>query len=135
MTQKNSKDLKQLNILSICHYLYGSMFMMVSLFVVFFSIKGIISILLNPQNSSPSSSNPILAVVVFAVGLGVLLTLSICLIASGYFLSQIRRYWFVKKMAQFELYFFPVGTILGLYTLYFLSKTSVKSLYGIDSNR
>ena len=109
--------------------------MMISLFVVFFSIKGIISILLNPQNSSPSSSNPILAVVVFAVGLGVLLTLSICLIASGYFLSQIRRYWFVKKMAQFELYFFPVGTILGLYTLYFLSKTSVKSLYGIDSNR
>lgn len=57
------------------------------------------------------------------------------LIATLAYFLELKVYWFVKNMAQFELYFFPVGTILGLYTLYFLSKTSVKSLYGIDSNR
>jgi hypothetical protein len=135
MTQKNSKDLKQLKILSICHYLYGSLFMSISLFAISFSIKGIISILVNPQSSSQSSSNPILAVVLFAILLSFVLILSICLIASGHYLVQRKRYWFIRKIAQIESCIFPLGTILGLYTLYILSKTSVKSLYGIDSNR
>lgn len=69
--------------------------------------------------------------ILLSVSLIIILTLSICLITSGYFIYKRKCYRFSWNVARMVIAIFPLGTILGLFTMYVLSKESVKSLYEI----
>jgi hypothetical protein len=71
------------------------------------------------------------ALIFWIVLLCISFTYSICLITSGYFIIKKIRYQFSWNFARIEIAFFPLGTILVFFTLYVLSKDSIKSLYEI----
>ena len=73
------------------------------------------------------------------IGFGILLFLvgiafAICVILSGRFISQRRRYWYIFVLACIELLFFPFGMVLGVFTIIVLSRDSVRECFGIVGN-
>lgn len=70
----------------------------------------------------------------FAVGL-ILLGLAIAgaLVAAGRFLQQQRRYMFCLVVAAISCAFAPFGTVLGVFTIVVLMRTSVRELFGVES--
>lgn len=118
------KNAKALLFISVCHYIYGGMFLVLSMAVVLLNLDGIKSMI----DALPKTST---ALIFLSVSLIIILTCSIGLITSGYFLYKRKRYQFSWNVARIEIAFFPLGTILGFFTLYVLSKESIKSLYEI----
>jgi len=60
--------------------------------------------------------------------------LAICIIMSGRFLARRIRYWFSFVIACIECVVFPVGTVLGIFTIVVLLRDSVKNSYGLSSD-
>jgi hypothetical protein len=54
---------------------------------------------------------------------------AICLALAGYFLSKKRHYLFCMVMAGICCVFMPFGTVLGVFTIVVLMRTSVKGLF------
>lgn len=118
------KGSRELLFISVCHYIYGGMFLVLSMAVVLLNLDGIKSMM----DALPKTST---ALIFWIVLLSISFTYSICLITSGYFIIKKIRYQFSWNFARIEIAFFPLGTILGFFTLYVLSKDSIKSLYEI----
>jgi hypothetical protein len=118
------KGSRELLFISVCHYIYGGMFLVLSMAVVLLYLDGIKSMM----DALPKTST---ALIFWIVLLSISFTYSICLITSGYFIIKKIRYQFSWNFARIEIAFFPLGTILGFFTLYVLSKDSIKSLYEI----
>jgi hypothetical protein len=57
------------------------------------------------------------------------LTFATCLAVAGRYLHQRRRYTFCLVMAAIACLFMPFGTILGVFTIIFLTKDSVKAQF------
>lgn len=53
-----------------------------------------------------------------------------CVIHAGSFLKQRRNYRFCFVTSCILCVLFPIGTVLGIFTLLVLSRDSVKQLYG-----
>ena len=118
------KDARALLFISVCHYVYGSMFLLPFMAIVLLNLDGIKIII----NELPKTTT---ILIFLGVLLTIILTCSICLITSGYFIFKRNRYQFSWNIARAEIALFPLGTILGFFTLYVLSKESIKSLYEI----
>ncbi len=118
------KGSRELLFISVCHYIYGGMFLVLSMAVVLLNLDGIKSMM----DALPKTST---ALIFWIVLLCISFTYSICLITSGYFIIKKIRYQFSWNFARIEIAFFPLGTILVFFTLYVLSKDSIKSLYEI----
>jgi hypothetical protein len=118
------KDARALLLVSICHYLYGSIFLLIFIPSILLSLDGIkIMIEALPKTAT--------VLIVLSVLLCIALIFSVCVITSGYYIFKRKRYQFSWNLARIEIAFFPLGTVLGFFTLYILSKESIKSLYEI----
>ncbi len=118
------KDARSLLLISVCHYIYGGMFLVLCMAIVLLNLDGIKSMI----DAIPKTTTVLIFLGILLI---ILLTFSICLITSGYFIYKRKRYQFSWNVAQMLIAVFPWGTILGFFTLYVLSKESTKSLYEI----
>jgi hypothetical protein len=68
------------------------------------------------------------------LGLGFLVNIGlvVSLILSGRFMQQRKRYMFCLVIAGIESVIFPVGTVLGIFTLITLTRPQVQRLFGIE---
>lgn len=57
-------------------------------------------------------------------------TLAVGLFVAGYLLARRRGYFFCLVMAGIACTFSPFGTVLGVFTLLVLLRSSVKQLFG-----
>lgn len=134
--QMNKKERDHLKLLSIFHYVYGGLITAFLLFYLSIFLPGFISLLSSPQTSSfPSDFEWSYFWGIFLLGgfwLLIGLTFPICLIASGRFLAKRKRYWYSLIVACINCFFWPFGTILGVFTIIVLSRDSVRSLYGLS---
>jgi hypothetical protein len=58
------------------------------------------------------------------------LAFAACLAIAGRCIAHRRRYTFCLVMAGIACLFFPVGTVLGVFTIVVLTRDSVRSLFG-----
>src|SRR4051812_22201360 len=124
---------KQLQLLSIFHYVVGGVMVLFWCFPLIHFVLGL-AMTFWPDKLSPNGHAPpaALGCVFMLIGGGLFLTgqaIAWCAIASGRFIAQRRRYLFVFIVACCECMFMPFGTVLGVFTIVLLSKEHVKALF------
>jgi len=135
-----TEDESHLNALAIAHYVVGGLGVLFACFPLIHVIFGV-SILSGvgemsaTLNGKPVESAPqFVGWVFFAVGFVFFLigqSVSILLILSGRFLQRRRNYNFSFVLACIACIAFPVGTVLGIFTIIVLSRSPVKTMYGV----
>ena len=129
-------DLDHLRLLSIFHYVVGALTIALSLIWVIYLILGILMIT-SPEiivSTGKSAEPPPEFVGWLFSGIGTALvligtTFGILVIISGRNLSKRIRYTFCMVIAAVLCIFMPFGTILGIFTLVTLSRSSVRELF------
>lgn len=130
-----NKDIEQINLLAVFHYIVGGIGVLISCMPLIHVGVGIFLIsspeTFNQQQNQPPP--PEWFGYLFA-GIGVLFFLigqaiSLSIIYSGRCLHKKQKYMFSFVMACIGCIFFPIGTILGVFTIIVLSRDSAKELY------
>lgn len=132
-----SADLSHLKILAICHWVLGGLICLCGLFPIAHVVIGILIVIGKITPSQGSGGNPSMPPAVFGwifIGLGLLIIvmmwiLGLMLVGSGMCIHRRRRRMFSVVMAAIACSAFPLGTILGVFTLVVLLRDSVKHLY------
>ena len=121
-----NEDIEQLGILSIFHYILGSV---IALFSCLPLIHVIIGVLILVFAESPAKFLGLffLCMGLFVVALG--WTLATCILITARKLSKKTKYKFCFAIACIECVLMPFGTILGIFTLIALNKASVKAAF------
>jgi hypothetical protein len=139
-----SKEISQLTVLSVLHYVWGGLTKLISCVFIIHIVLGILMINGNgvfnvqvPAGSTPPAfpnGPPPAMGYLFAFGGGcaVLMgwTFGIFTIISGRRIAQHRSRVFSIVIAAINCISFPFGTALGVFTIIVLAKDSVKMLYG-----
>jgi hypothetical protein len=127
------KDLEHLKLLGIFHYIWGALACLAGLIGVVYLIIGV-ALMMSPPDSSDDSSSSVAGGAVL-IGLGIVIFL-ICeiygiaaIMAGGKYRKHQRGYWFCFVLAIITLLSFPIGTILGIFSLIVLNRPSVKTLF------
>lgn len=129
-----STDQEHLRLLSIFHYIVGSLTVLFSCFPLIHLGLGI-AMLTDPGffGAEAAEQPPAFVGWLFVLIGGLIFlcgqALAICMIVSGRFLARRRRYLFVFITACVECIVMPFGTILGVLTIIVLSRESVKALF------
>ena len=133
-----NRDLEQLRLLSVFHYIVGTMLAMFSMFPVIHLVLGLLLLFGVLDNDMPDEEMGRVMGAIFAgVALTIItigLTLSFCVMLAGRKLSRRTGYGFCFVVACFECTFMPFGTVLGVFTIIVLNRTSVRALFGIVEN-
>ena len=131
----NTEDAKQLDLLSIFHYVVGGVMALFSCFPFIHVFMGL-AIALGKFGESPDpsaqTSDAIFGWIFVIMGsIFILLgwAVSICIIIAGKKLKRRRNRIFCMVVAGVECMFMPFGTVLGVFTLIALNKDSVKEAY------
>ena len=129
------KDIEQLNLLKIFHYIVGGLGCFFACLPLFHVGMGIF-LLVSPESFSGQNNQnhlpDFLAYFFICIGLIFFVlgqALSICIIYSGKCLINRKKYMFSFIIACVSCMFVPFGTILGVFTIVVLSRDSVKKLY------
>ena len=128
------RDLNQLNLLAIFHYVLGGLVMLMACIPIIHVVLGILMIS-GKLSGSPRPPPPELGW--FFVGFGLLFivlgwAIGILVIYSGRCISTRRHWMFSVVIAALMCLNAPLGTILGVFTLVVLLRDSVKRLYGVS---
>jgi len=132
-----NEDLRHLKLLSVFHYVVGGLAALFSCMFLIHLILGL-AMLISPESMTGSDGAPPPAFVgyIFTIigGGSFLLGLafSICILYSGKLLHKQKKYLYSFVIACIECIFMPFGTVLGVFTIIVLSRSSVKKLYGMD---
>jgi hypothetical protein len=124
-----------LKTLSIFHYCIGIYYLLLSLSLLFYLFRYILS----DPSSITTNSTVFGFVIIVIMPIFLLLLYSIGLIALGYFLEQKKRYWFsfifsfinclAPQFGAMQIAFF-----LGIITIIVLWQKSTKTLYGLSNS-
>jgi hypothetical protein len=133
MTPQPDPDGDHLKILSICHYVVGGLMTLCACAPVFHFGIGLF-MLFAPAKADDALAQRF-AGGFFALFAGAVIlagwALAGSVIVAGRFLSQRRRYNFCLVVAVFEAAACsPLGTVLGVFTIFVLMRPSVKALFG-----
>ncbi|QDV48786.1 hypothetical protein [Gimesia fumaroli] len=124
------RDKRHLQILSKLQIIYG----ILNLFVSFYFYK-VTSVMVRDYQKVLEESNPEVQVglllgfgfILFLLGVVVLF----CIILTGQSLARYENYQYCLIIAVLECLIFPIGTILGIYTILVLRRASVKELFSV----
>lgn len=138
MNQQMNQDLDHLKTLSICHYVLAGLCIFPMLYGLFFIVIGLfVGTLFSSIPHKVGEPSPeiiggfvggfyaILGLIIF----GVALTFGILLYKSGRNLTSRASHTFSFVIACICCICFPLGTILGVFTIIVLTKDSVKALF------
>ncbi len=132
-------DLQHLKLLSIFHYILGGLVGLMSCIPIIHVSLGIMMITAPNQFTGGQGPPPPPAIGwLFAlIGSGVMIvgwTLAILMILAGRFLSQRRHYLYCMIVAALACTHTPLGTVLGIFTIFVLVRPSVKELFQTNGN-
>jgi hypothetical protein len=134
MAESADKDREHLKLLSLFHYVVGTLIGFFSSFFIIHALLGI-AFITRPELITDESGTAPPAFIgwVFALlGSSVVLfgwIIAVCMIAAGRFLIRRRHYTFCLVTAAASCLFAPFGTVLGIFTIIVLSRSSVKELF------
>ena len=119
------KDLKYLELLSTLHYVLGGLVALVSCIPFVQIVLGAVIAALSSSNTSAGAVAGIFMIVLGLVFSVVGWGTAICIIMVGVKLKRFRSRIFCIGVAAVECLAFPIGTLLGLPTIYLLTRDSV----------
>jgi len=134
-------DKEHLRLLAIFHYISGGMAIFFALLFFFYTVlMSVIPVeILNTSNVQVPGASPEQVLGVITWLFGVLGTLSIIYgllqIVSGHFMFRHKHRIFRFVVAIPNLIFIPYGTLLAVFTLIVLDRSSVKDLYVAQSGK
>lgn len=130
-----TEEEKHLDYLKIGHYVVGAMCVIFACFPLIHLFVGL-AVVLGGFHMQDDSGNPppdafgwlfvVIGGLFFLIGQAC----AICVILSGRFITRRKNYMFSFVIACLLCALFPFGTILGVFTIIFLTKEPVKALYG-----
>ncbi len=129
------QDAEHLRLLSIFHYVVGGM---TALFACFPCIHLAIGIALvsGALNTGPGPQPPAfvgwLLIVFAALFIFIGWTIALAILLAGRFLARRAHYMYCFVVAAIECLFMPCGTVLGVFTIIVLNRTSVRSLFRVS---
>jgi hypothetical protein len=135
-----SRDADHLRVLSILHYVWGGLVMLISCFALIYVVVGLMMAtnrlpgMTAGPTSAPAAQPPpavIGSIVAGMGGCGLIggWGLGIATILSGRRMMQRRSRVFSIVMASISCLSVPLGTTLGVFTIVILMRDSVKALY------
>ena len=134
MTTSESKDEEHLRTLAMFHYVLAGIGALFACFPLIHVAIGVL-LIMSPEAMSddPHETPPALFGYLFA-GMGLIFVLigwaaAICTFLSGRYLARREKRMFSFVVAAILCMFFPLGTVLGVFTIIILSKDSVQRLY------
>jgi hypothetical protein len=128
-----NQDRDHLKLLSIFHYILGSLAALFSCFPFLYIGLGVWFVS-SPQMAAGQGEPPPPEMGWFFIGFGVLFvfvlwTVAIFLLLAGRFLSHRRHYLFCMVVAALSCLWVPFGTVLGVFTIIVLGRPTVKKLF------
>jgi uncharacterized membrane protein len=139
MDSESDQDAEHLKLLSIFHYIVGSMTAMLACFPVIHLLigLGIVSGRLGePKHNNAFPEQLFGWAFVLAAGGAILMgwTLAACTVIAGRSIAQRKRYLFCVVVAGvMAAMCMPFGTVLGVFTIIVLMRPSVKREFGVSS--
>lgn len=129
------QDREHLHLLSIFHYIVAALTALFALLPLFHLLLGWTMITRGLDAAGQRDPfGPVIGwlFVFFASGAIALgLAFAVCLAVAGRDLAQQRGYTFCLVVAAISCLFVPFGSVLGVFTLIVLLRTSVKALFGV----
>jgi len=132
MTAQPDPDGDHLRILSICHYVVGGLMTLCACAPVLHFAFGLFMLFspVKPDETAPQRFAGGFVALIAGAAILAGWALAGCVLAAGRFLSQRRRYNFCLVVAVFEASACsPLGTVLGVFTIFVLVRPSVKALF------
>ena len=127
-----NQDEQYLKLLSIFHYVVGAVAGLFACIPIIHLVVGI-GLIIASLTSSPQEGAPVLVGVFFVAFAGAFIlfgwAFAVCIILAGRFLAKRRNYMFCLVMAGVECTFTPFGTVLGVFTIITLVRSSVRELF------
>jgi len=128
-----NQDEEHLRLLSIFYYVIAGLFAVGACFLGIYIVLGIIFLVSPTAFGPPDQHGEEIPAIAFII-IGVCGSLFAALLAGlnifvGRSLSQKKRYTFCLVMAGVCCVFFPLGTILGVFSLIVLVRPSVKAIF------
>lgn len=132
MTSAN-QDHEHLRLLSIFYYVVAGLTALFSLFFVIYLVLGVL-VLIAPDTMADRGEAPpaFIGWIFIVLGTAFILAgvaLAVCMILTGRFLAQRKRYLFCLVVAAISCLMMPFGTVLGVFTIVVLMRPSVKQLF------
>ena len=126
----NDTDKKHLDILSVLHYLGGIYFLLATFFISRYVLAGIIAFTRSKGTASPSESftswGQVILISALVIGM---MVMGVLLLLTGHGLRKHKARILCLITAGAECMSFPLGTLLGVFTLVKLNKDSTKELF------
>lgn len=129
-----NEDVQHLRWLIIGHYITAALVALLACFPLIHLTVGLMLLFKPPAPPPGGEPFPVeLFGLLFAlIGGAVVLggwALAACIFAAGRFLAARKRYYFCMVIAALSCIVFPIGTVLGVFTLLVLSRPSVKAMF------
>ena len=124
-----TQDEEHLRLLSIFHYVVGGMTAFFACFPCIHLVVGIAMVSGVFGEKGPPLLVGWLFVVIPAIMILIGWTLALVIFVAGRFLSRRINYTYCFVVAAVECVFMPVGTVLGIFTIIVLNRTSVRALF------
>jgi hypothetical protein len=127
------KDAEHLRLLSVFHYVVGSIIGLMACFPIIHLVVGIGLLVAGASAQDPDNAPPaFLGLIFIAIASTIILagwTVAGCAVAAGRFITQRRRHTFCVVVACVLCLFMPLGAILGVFSIVVLNRASVKALF------
>ncbi|MBN2484166.1 MAG: hypothetical protein JXD21_08220 [Candidatus Omnitrophica bacterium] len=132
--QITDKYSDQLRLLSIFHYIFGALTGFMSCIPIIHIVLGIVFVMFPDKMVSESGETmPAffgwIFVIAGALAMAAGWAFSVCAILAGRYLVRRRKHLFCIIVAAISCLFFPLGTVLGVFTLIIITKPEVKALF------
>jgi hypothetical protein len=128
-----NQDQEHLELLSIFHYILGGIAALFAFFPLIYLGLGIFFLVLPDRFEGSGSPPPWFLGWIFIVIGGVFMLIGLafafCVVLAGRFIAKHKHYIFCLVIASLNCLFMPFGTILGVFTIVILMRSSVKALF------
>lgn len=134
MNKDDQKLKDSFTILSVFHYIVGALSFLMSFIPIVYLIIGFVLVVAPGGMESGNREEEAMVGWVFLVVSTLIilvgLTVAVCTVLTGYYLTRRKKYNFCFAVSILECLFFPFGTALGIVTLIMLNKDESKQLFG-----
>jgi hypothetical protein len=127
-----NQDEQYLKLLSIFHYVVGAVAGLFACFPIIHLVAGIFIVVGGLTHSTQDGISVIFGLIFVAVAGSMILfgwAFAVCIILAGRFIAKRRNYMFCLVMAGIECTFMPFGTVLGVFTIITLVRSSVRERF------
>lgn len=130
-----NEDEYHLKLLSIFYYIVAGLTALIGCFPIIHMVFGLVMIIIGAADHR-AGPLPILGGMLFTLIGGAVFVIfqavAVCLFLTGRFLQSYRHHTFCLVIAVIICFSFPIGTVLGVFTILVLVRPEVRKMFGAE---